>query len=377
MSELAGTITERRRLTRNSVYNFIYESEVPPNKQEISKSLSLSLPTVHQNIRELMDAGLIRTGEAQKSTGGRRPVGYEVILNVHFAVGISVTADHMRFLATDLRLGEIAYKKLKTGLTDSNEIARRMAVELEKFLDENHLERERLLGVGITLPAVFDETEDRVRLSPSMQLKNISLRTIREHIPYRTYLENDGSSGGFAEWFPIRNEKRDLAYLYLENGVGGAIFIHGEPYFGVNKRSGEFGHMCVKPDGRPCRCGKNGCLEAYVSASRITAGLGVELDEFFEGIRQGNRNYSELWDEMLKYLAIGIANIRKAFDCDIVVGGFLSQYLEPFLPELRQRIAELDPFQDNADYVQLGRFPKRADMMGVAWHFIKEYIESI
>ena len=115
MKDLKMPVTERRRLTRNSIYNLIYESETPPSKQEIAQQLKLSLPTVHQNITELLNAGLIRVGQVQKSTGGRRPVGYCVVSDLKFAVGISITADKLRFLASDLKQEELAYQKIEMG----------------------------------------------------------------------------------------------------------------------------------------------------------------------------------------------------------------------------------------------------------------------
>jgi predicted transcriptional regulator len=87
MQELEEPITERRRMTRNSIYNFIYEANMTPSKQEIAKQLGLSLPTVYQNINELLNAGLIQVGQIHKSTGGRRPIGYSVVSDIKFAVG--------------------------------------------------------------------------------------------------------------------------------------------------------------------------------------------------------------------------------------------------------------------------------------------------
>lgn len=378
MKDLKMPATERRRLTRNSIYNFIYESETPPTKQEIAQQLKLSLPTVHQNITELLNGGLIRVGQVQKSTGGRRPVGYSVVSDVKFAIGISITADKMRFLASDLKQRELAYQKIETGSLKGGDIGRLIRDELEVFLDKNRLDRSRLLGVGITLPAVLDEEKDEVKLSPTLQMRNISLGTIREPIPYPTYIENDGTSGGFAEWFESRNAVgSDIAYLYLENGVGGAVFINGAPYFGKNKRSGEFGHMCVEPGGLPCNCGKRGCLEAYCSTLRISAKLRITVEEFFEDLEKGNPDYQALWQDFLEHLAIGINNIRMALDCDVILGGLLAQYLEPYMPQLRSIVAARNTFEDNAEYVRLCRYPRRADMMGVAWHYIKEYIENI
>lgn len=66
------------------------------------------------------------------------------------------------------------------------------------------------------------------------------------------YIENDATSGGYAEWF-THWQGRDIAYLLLETGVGGAILVNGGQYQGVNHRSGEFGHMCVEPGGLPCK----------------------------------------------------------------------------------------------------------------------------
>lgn len=378
MKELKVPVTERRRLTRNSIYNFIYESPTSPSKHEIARKLGLSLPTVHQNITELLNAGLIRVGQVQKSTGGRRPVGYSIVSDIKFAVGISITADKIHFFASDLKQKELAYKKIEMGSLKSDEIGGQVAKELEAFLDENRLDRSRMLGVGITLPAVLDEEKDEVKLSPTLRMRNISLSTIREPIPYTTYIENDGTSGGFAEWFESRNTtSSNIAYLYLENGVGGAVLINGAQYYGKNKRSGEFGHMCVEPDGLPCNCGKKGCLEAYCSALRISTKIGISVEQFFEGLGQGNQDYQILWKDLLEHLAIGINNIHMALDCDVVLGGFLSQYLEPYMPELKRMVAEKDTFEEDAEYIKLGRYPRRANMMGVALYYIKKYIESV
>jgi len=378
MEELNASITERRRLTRNSIYNYIYEAKRPPSKQEISQNLSLSLPTVYQNINELLKAELIQVGQIHESTGGRRPIGYSAVGNIKFAVGISITASKLHLLALDLKQSELSYEKIAIKSLKSDDIGKLISDELEVFLDKNRLDRNRLLGVGITLPGVLDEEKDEVKLSPTLRMRHISLNTIREPIPYPTYIENDGTSGGFTEWFESRNTVgSDIAYIYLDYGVGGTVFINGAQYFGKNKRSGEFGHMCVEPNGLLCNCGKKGCLEAYCSTLRISTNIGITLDEFFEGLQKGNPDYEALWDDVLSHMVIGINNIHMGLDCDIILGGILSQYLEPYMPELRRRIVENDTFEDDSEYVKLCHYPNRADTMGVALHFINEYLENI
>lgn len=376
MNELNDTITERRRQTRNSIYRYLFFSDTAHSKQEISTDLSLSLPTVHQNLTELFKAGLVRRCGTQQSTGGRRAMCITIAENAFFAVGISVTKTEIHFLAVNLRMEEIVYKKVNQPYDGRDEnIGKLMADELEKFLSENGLNRKKLLGVGITLPAVIDAAGDRIVFAPTMDLKDVSLKKYTQYLRYPTYISNDATSGGYAEWF-TNSASNFMAYLFLENGVGGAVFLGGSSYEGENGRSGEFGHMCVEPDGLPCRCGKHGCLEAYCSTLRISEDLGITLDRFFEDL-EVNSSYKKLWDDVLHHLAIGINNIRMALDCDVVIGGKLTQYIEPFMPQLRHMAKEINTFEDNADYIRLCRYPKRASTLGVALHFIEDFISNI
>lgn len=379
MSELKRTITERRRQTRNRMYRYIYDAENPVSKQQLAAALGFSLPTVHQNVAELLAAGLIQPGEVLKSTGGRPAVGYTVNSRLKFSVGIGVTLNHVRILASDLMQNEIAYKRIERQYVGGNSLGREIAGELQRFLAEHQLDERKLLGVGITFPGLIDREQDRITLSPTLNSKDIDLKAICDEIPYEVFIENDGTSGGMAEWLslPMKERKEDFVYLFLENGIGGAIFIGGKPYEGKNRRSGEFGHMTVVPGGRACNCGKRGCLEAYCSALRFTRDLEISAEAFFEELERGRREYEELWDEVLTHLAIALHNLRMAYDCDIILGGFVSHYIGPYIGTLRERVAALNPFEPSAGYVKLGRYPLKAGMMGVAWHFTDAFISEL
>jgi predicted NBD/HSP70 family sugar kinase len=51
--------------------------------------------------------------------------------------------------------------------------------------------------------------------------------------------------------------------VFLGHGVGLGLILNGVVYDGANGRAAEFGHMNHVPDGPLCRCGRNGCLEAF------------------------------------------------------------------------------------------------------------------
>lgn len=374
---LTDTATERRRLTRNRIFKYIYESESPTTKQAIAADLSLSLPTVHQNLTELFDAGLICYSGVQPSTGGRRAKGIVINQGIRFSVGISINENSLSFVAADLLLKEIAYKKTaKFIISEIKDFGLFIANSLEEFLDENKLDRELLLGVGIAIPAIINISNQEIVMAPTLDLQSTSLKMLTQHIPYDTFIENDATSAGFAEWF-VWPANGNMAYISLENGVGGALFVNGVPYYGDNHRSAEFGHICIVPDGLRCKCGKQGCFETYCSSKRISDDLGITVDEFFNGVAGGDERYKHLLNDILKHLSVAVNNIRMSMDCNIVIGGAMSQYLEPYIPQLQNFVAFNNTFESNADFVQLSHYPKRAVPLGVALHFIKNFIESI
>lgn len=369
--------TDRRRQTRSSIYRYIYDARGFCSRQSLARDLGLSLPTVYQNLSKLMSDGLVQDSGEQQATGGRKASGLSIVPDARVAVGISVTEHRLRLSAADLLLHELAYQEVDTGpIVRFADIGGLLARTLEEFLDRASIDRDRLLGVGIALPAVMSPDSRFITAAPTLRLKDVSLEGLTGSIPYPTYVENDATCGGYAEWF-LRGSQKDMAYLSLENGVGGAILLGGSPYNGDNRHSAEFGHMCIEPGGLRCSCGRQGCLEAYCSPRRIREECGLPLAEFFARVEQHSPECEPLWDNMLRHLAIGINNIRMLLDCDVVLGGFLSEYLAPYLPRLREYAAGNNPFETNADYLHLSTLRRHTVPLGVALHFLVEFLEQI
>ncbi len=332
---------------RGKIYRTLYESREFCSKQTLAARCEISMPTLYQNLSELLAAGLVHyTGEGE-FTGGRRAQGLDIVPEARVALGVSITEHSLRIVAADLRLRELAYRSvpydmvanLPTGAADLGRI-------IEEFIDEFSIERD------------------------------VPLDELTQGLPYPVRVDNDGSASGLAEGY-ARGAKGNLAYLSLEDGVGGAVLMGGEPYTGDHIRSGEFGHICVEPGGLPCSCGRNGCLEAYCSARRIEETFGVSLDEFFDGVAAHEPAYESLLYDILRHLALAVNNIHMSLDCDIVLGGFLSEYLQPYLPMLRRYVQALDAFSEKGDYLQLSRLRRHITPLGAALYFIHDFIASV
>ena len=370
----ALTSAALKQTNRRRIYQYIYQSAQPVTKQDIAGALRLSLPTVSGNLNDLLEEGLLSYSGTQASTGGRKPRTISLVADARFSVGISIMDDTVRLVAIDLLAQELGYQKICKKFCHSPRYYQEVARLLEHFLDALGLDRQRLLGVGITVPGIVDAERERLVFAPTL-LRDIPLAEITEAFSYSARVENDANASGYAESW-ARREGRNLIYLSLERGVGGAILMGNKPYIGDNGRSGEFGHICVVPDGRPCRCGKRGCLEAYCSTSRLSDDLGITLEEFFSMLKCGNHQIALTWEQYRHHLTDGLAIIRMSMDCDIVLGGMLAAYLEDQLELIRQEVCQKTLFDGDGSFLTLDCFKSHSACVGAALHDVNRFLDA-
>lgn len=84
-------------------------------------------------------------------------------------------------------------------------------------------------------------------------------------------LTNDANAAAIGEMtYGIARGMKNFIVLTLGTGVGSGIVINGQVVYGCDGFAGELGHVIMRREnGRPCGCGRNGCLEAYCSATGV------------------------------------------------------------------------------------------------------------
>ena len=367
---------ELRRQNRNRVFRYIYDSGRPVTKQDIAQALNLSLPTVGQNLKELQEAGLLEFQGTFDSTGGRKPRAIGVANNSRFAIGVNLGHLRIHLACINIRAELVCSQRIPCPMENTEEYADAVAKAVEDFISANGIDTERLLGVGMAVCGVPNREGGETMLSPTAPVPYLDLNRIAAKIPYATCFDNDAKAGGLATWW-ANPEKRNMVFLYLHRGIGGAMLIGGHPYEGNTGHGGEFGHMCLIPHGKHCGCGQDGCFEAYCSANRLYADLGITIDEFFEGLQQENQEYLRIWDEYLDNLAIGVNNIHMVLDCPVVLGGLVSGYIGPYLYELRNRISKIASFQTDGSFCTISGYGYWSTCVGAALEFVSGFMKGI
>lgn len=360
------TAAVTRQTNRRKVYQYIYRKTGWAAAGEVAEALSLDMRTVTESLEDLVNEGLVTT--APEGTA------YELAAQALCAVGISIESGGAYIAVLDMRLAELAGRELAVPFTHTDAYYRRLVQEMEALMNASGLERSQILGVGITLPGIIDRGTGRVVMAPTLDLWDITLEEIYRHFArYPVYAENDANASGYVERW-LDGGRRDMIYLSLKRGVGGAILLNDRQYTGDNGRSGEFGHLRIVPNGRLCHCGRKGCLEAYCSTDRLSVDLGVTLGEFFACLEVGDERAAAVWEEYRDHLTDALAMIRMSFDCDIMLGGELAPYLEPRLPELCWELGEKALFEAGSMFLKLERFGLHSECAGTALRFIDDFL---
>ena len=257
--------------------------------------------------------------------------------------------------------------------------------------------REDFAGVGVGSPGPLDRKSGIVINTPNLGWRNFPLRDlISNAVDLPAVLDNDANCATYGEWWlGAGRGVSTLVGLTLGTGIGGGIVLNGEIFHGVSDAAGEIGHTTIEANGRKCKCGNYGCLEAYASgpaiALRAVEGIEAGADSIlpdlvsgqldkvtaatvYEAVVNGDAYANEVMRETAKFLGAGVANLINLLNpAMIVIAGGVTQagdhLFVPLKAEVRKRA-----FRSALDACQIvaAVLPGTAGVIGAAGVFKKD-----
>ncbi|MCR4436025.1 MAG: ROK family transcriptional regulator [Clostridiales bacterium] len=366
---------EVKKINRNVIYKFLYKHD-PISIQEIAYTLNMSLPTVTQNIKELQERDLVIETGLFESTGGRKAKAIAYNSLAKYAVGLDVTRDHIGIVLIDLSGKVIKNERKQYPFVNSREYFEGIGNLVKHFIEDCKIDKSKILGVGIALPAILSADRQTVSYATVIDFKGGSVKSFSEFIPYPCALSNDANAAGLAEMW-VDGNIENMAYLSLNDSVGGAIIIGKNIYPGENQRGGEFGHMTIVPNGRTCYCGQKGCVDAYCSAKILSASSNGSIAEFFRLLKLNREPHKALWEEYLTHLIVTINNLRMLYDCNVILGGYVGAYLDEYIDDIRELVARRNTFEVDGTYLHVCKYKLEATAVGAALQHVENFINNV
>ena len=215
------------------------------------------------------------------------------------------------------------------------------------------------IGVGIASAGAIDVRSGAV-FAATENLPGWAGFDLRGFVAQSTslpvFVENDAHAAALSELhYGAARGLDSFVALTIGTGIGGGFVVEGKLQRGLHGFAGTIGHQTIRFDGRPCNCGRRGCLEAYVSSAALIREYRTLAPETLSEADDptlprhiaslsiaGDLSARTAYTVLAGYLAEGIANIFNILDPDaVVVSGGLIEGQLAFLEEVQSRTQSL------------------------------------
>lgn len=228
---------------------------------------------------------------------------------------------------------------------------------IAEFVHENGVSPAELDGVGMAVPGIV---ADGIGHTPNVNVDwALVLGHLQDAFPGKGIrILNDANAAALGEmWMGAGQGADSVLLVTLGTGVGSGFVVGGNIVAGEHGAAGEVGHLTVVPDGRPCKCGRVGCLEQYASASGVVqtyrecCASGIEAGgrpsfvpehdsdtlTVYKAALANDPYAKEAFAVMADKLGFALAQVACVIDpAVILLGGGLSAGYEAYLDDLRE-----------------------------------------
>ncbi|MGL5152620.1 MAG: ROK family protein [Clostridium sp.] len=290
----------------------------------------------------------------------------------NYVVGIDLGGTKISTALADLEGNVISNVTVPTNAVEGEEaVLNRIFGTVEEVIKKGQVSIEDVKAIGIGSPGPLDSKKGMIICTPNLPFVNFDLVTpLKERFNTNVYLDNDANVATIGEFMLGAGKgTQNCVFFTASTGVGGGAIVDGKIYRGSTSNALEIGHITVAPFGPRCNCGNIGCLEAISSGtaigkrgreaveSKVETSLrkydNITSFEVFEEAKAGDKVASQIIDEALTYLGIGVANAITIFDPDVVIiGGGVSKAGDIVFEKVRE-VVNTRCFKSMAEYCKV------------------------
>ena len=369
MSYQGDNLMSVKRSNRSAALRILHEKGAMSRKR-LAENMHLTPAAITKIVGEMISDGLLSEGEMlTSSNAGRREILID--LNTEAACGLGVLINLRQAILSAVWLdGRVIFREEVPleAAAPAHRTAESLSARLLQLTKENHIERQSIVGLGLAVRGITSE-DGRVVRNSFGALAETDYPLCEEFetltgIP--TVMENNVRSLFAAQMFLSKDETAGSQFFVrCGYGIGAALSIDGKIWHGVTAQCAEIGHIpVIRRGGKPCHCGKSGCLETIASPGAIRDDAIAALSEertpllwrkyrdrdtenlsvfdVFAAASNGDEGASAIVDRAIQALGTAIKSVIYVVDPGkIVLYGSLfedSYYLSRLMSELQEGV---------------------------------------
>jgi predicted NBD/HSP70 family sugar kinase len=327
------------------IYEYIYRNG-SVSQSDIIKYTNLNRSKVARSLKDLLEKNYIREMGQGDSEGGRPPILYQINPTSSYIIGVQMTRTETQIFLFDLMLNRLDEKTIMmTSMLTPRMVIEEIVHTIKRFLDIHHLTTEDLLGIGMGAIGPLDCAKGIILNSEPFLThgwENIPIvDEIKRHFPVMVKFDNAANN-------IVRGEYQDHQdYENILNvTVGwtwGCGVIANRQLLTVDSCDiSGYGHMVIDINGKPCFCGRKGCMTAYTSLYAILEQIKersplfyceklkntAPLEQIQHMVSQQDPNTHEVILESAQYIGSGVANLAAVYHPQLILvnGPLINNY---------------------------------------------------
>lgn len=219
-------------------------------------------------------------------------------------------------------------------------LVQRMVAAMQQLTRDVATGKRRLQGIGLGIPGILDLPAGIVRQAPHLpRWSDFDLRaSLSRDLDGPFAIDNDANAAARGEaWLGAARGIQHFVMLTLGTGVGSGIMVAGQMLHGAHGYAGEMGHTVVEPNGPPCDCGSQGCLEQFVSGTAVARTArplfgAIDGPQLARLARQGDARARHIFRDVGYYLGLACASFANIFNPQrIILGGAVAGAFDLFI----------------------------------------------
>ena len=264
-----------------------------------------------------------------------------------YAIGVDIGGMSVKIGIVDGN-GKILYKNRRATADTAEKLVEIAAEQINEILAENNVTVKDIKGIGIGCPGIIDSKKGVVKAACNLPFNEFNIvKEMKKYFDTRVKVSNDANVAALGEtFFGCASRYANSVMFTLGTGVGGGIVIDRKIYAGGSSMGAELGHVTLVNGGVPCNCGRDGCIEAYCSATALIRQTKAKMSErkdssmwkfvdgdiektdgrtAFECAKQGDDAANEVVDNYVEYLSNAIMSLLNIFRPEaFILGGGIS-----------------------------------------------------